>query len=223
MDKTGGIFVCIIVLCSLMLSGCTSVANTKTNVDVLQQKPEALMNGMSFALCYSEYRSGQHPDLGKGAVYPSEEEILEDLKILTRNSNFGLIRLYNSGESSERVLKIIRENKINLKVVLGAWLGAEFSNHKGCSWLSEPIPQDYLDMVTGWNKKEVANTIRLANALIKANKRFDFFIFPGQRHGFGSMDEYFFWLRGDYFCKHLIGDFVDNVDIIEMNREKELN
>jgi dipeptidyl aminopeptidase/acylaminoacyl peptidase len=52
-----------------------------------------------------------------------------------------------------------------------------------------------------------ANTIRMANALIKANKRFDFFLMPGQRHGFGSMNEYFFWLRADYFCKHLIGDY----------------
>lgn len=72
------------------------------------------------------------------------------------------------------------------------------------------------------NNVHPANTIRLANALIKANKRFDFFIFPGQRHGYGNMNEYFFWLRGDYFCKHLIGDYIDNVDIIEMNREKEL-
>jgi len=72
------------------------------------------------------------------------------------------------------------------------------------------------------NNVHPAGTIRLANALIKANKRFDFFMFPGQRHGYGDMNEYFFWLRSDYFCKHLIGDSAGNVDIIEMNREKEL-
>jgi len=72
------------------------------------------------------------------------------------------------------------------------------------------------------NNVHPANTIRLANALIKANKRFDLFIFPGQRHGYGDMNEYFFWLRGDYFCKHLIGDYADQVDIIEINREKEM-
>lgn len=163
MNKISKLLACIIILSSLMLSGCASVTRTETNVDILQQNPDALMNGMSFALCYSEYRTGQHPDLGKGAVYPSEEEILEDLQILTRNSNFGLIRIYNSGVSSERVLKVIKENKINVKVLLGAWLGAEFSNHEGCGWLSEPITQDYLDMVTGWNKLEILNTIRLAN------------------------------------------------------------
>jgi len=73
------------------------------------------------------------------------------------------------------------------------------------------------------NNVHPANTIRLANALIRANKRFDFFIFPGQRHGFGNMNDYFFWQRADYFCKHLIGDYVDSVDIVELNREKEMS
>ena len=72
------------------------------------------------------------------------------------------------------------------------------------------------------NNVHPANTIRLANALIKANKRFDFFLFPGQTHGFGNMNEYFFWLRADYFCKHLIGDYADGVDIVQITRDIEL-
>lgn len=72
------------------------------------------------------------------------------------------------------------------------------------------------------NNVHPANTIRLAHALIRANKRFDFFLFPGQRHGFGDMNEYFFWLRADYFCKHLIGDYSQEVDIKELNREIEM-
>jgi dipeptidyl-peptidase-4 len=71
------------------------------------------------------------------------------------------------------------------------------------------------------NNVHPGNTIRLANALIKANKRFDFFLFPGQRHGFGNMSAYFFWLRADYFCEHLIGDSVKEVDMKELNREIE--
>lgn len=71
------------------------------------------------------------------------------------------------------------------------------------------------------NNVHPANTIRMANALIKANKRFDFVIMPGQRHGFGDMTEYFFWLQGDYFCKWLLGDFSQPVDITEINKEIE--
>jgi len=64
------------------------------------------------------------------------------------------------------------------------------------------------------------NSIRMANALIKANKRFDFFLYPGQRHGFGNMSEYSFWLRGEYFCKYLIGDFRSSADYVEMQKDQ---
>ncbi len=73
------------------------------------------------------------------------------------------------------------------------------------------------------NNVHPANTIRMANALIKANKRFDFFLFPGQRHGFGDMNEYFYWLRAEYFAKHLIGDERTGADIMELNNEKPMN
>ena len=63
-------------------------------------------------------------------------------------------------------------------------------------------------------------TIRMANALINKNKRFDFMLMPGQRHGFGSMTEYFFWMKADYFSKHLLGKENRSVDMIEMNRAK---
>jgi dipeptidyl-peptidase-4 len=73
------------------------------------------------------------------------------------------------------------------------------------------------------NNVHPANTLRLANALIRANKRFDLFIFPGQRHGFGDMNDYWFWIRADYFCKHLIGDYSQSVDMAELNREKAMS
>jgi dipeptidyl aminopeptidase/acylaminoacyl peptidase len=73
------------------------------------------------------------------------------------------------------------------------------------------------------NNVHPANTIRMANALIKANKRFDFIILPGQRHGFGDMTEYFFWRMGDYFVQHLLGDNTPPpVDMLEVQREKAL-
>ncbi|MBI9058487.1 MAG: DPP IV N-terminal domain-containing protein [Labilibaculum sp.] len=73
------------------------------------------------------------------------------------------------------------------------------------------------------NNVHPANTVRVANALIKANKRFDFFMYPGQRHGFGNMSEYSFWIRSEYFCKHLLGDFRHGADFMEMQNEKPKN
>lgn len=71
------------------------------------------------------------------------------------------------------------------------------------------------------NNVHPANTIRIANALIKANKRFDFMLYPGQRHGYSDMSEYFFWNLADYYAKWLIGDFSQPVDMVEMIRDIE--
>ena len=70
------------------------------------------------------------------------------------------------------------------------------------------------------NNVHPAGTIKMANALIKANKRFDFMLFPTQRHGYGSMTEYFFWLKADYFSEHLLGVNPNEIDMTEMNRDK---
>ena len=65
-----------------------------------------------------------------------------------------------------------------------------------------------------------ANTIRVVDALIRANKRFDMLILPGQRHGFGDMNEYFFWRMADYYSEWLIGDSQRaRVDIVQLNND----
>jgi exo-beta-1,3-glucanase (GH17 family) len=127
-----------------------------------RQDRDALLGGLSKAVCYSGFRSGQHPNRGEGAVNPGYEEILEDLEILSRDSNFQLIRLYDCGENSEMALKVIRENNIDIKVLLGIWLDAELSSHEGCAWLTEPIPPDKLISNKGKNIGEIERGIRLA-------------------------------------------------------------
>mgnify|MGYP004444248097 CR=1 FL=1 len=68
------------------------------------------------------------------------------------------------------------------------------------------------------NNVNPANTIRVVDALIRANKRFDLLILPGQRHGFGDMTEYFFWRMADHFSRYLIGDCEESTDIVQLNR-----
>ena len=81
----------------------------------------------------------------------------------------------------------------------------------------------HLMLVTGDIDDNVhpAATLRMADSLIKANKRFDFLMLPGKRHGYADAANYFFWLRADYFVKHLIGDNSQPVDMLELNRERE--
>jgi len=70
------------------------------------------------------------------------------------------------------------------------------------------------------NNVHPANTIRVMDALIKANKRFDFMMLPGQRHSYGDMNEYFFWGLADYYAEWLLGDSQrDRVDISQLNND----
>ena len=126
------------------------------------QGPDALVEGEVMAMSYSGFRQGQHPDRGAGAVNPSREEILEDLTILMEN-DFNLIRMYDSKENTVTTLELIREHDLPIKVLLGIWLDAEISNHEGCPWLDEPIPESKLAANTLANGEEIEAAIDLAN------------------------------------------------------------
>jgi exo-beta-1,3-glucanase (GH17 family) len=129
---------------------------------ILQDKDDLLV-GISKAVSYSGFRTGQHPDRGDGAANPSYDQVLEDLQIIDEKMNFNLIRVYDCGENSEMVLNVIKENNLNIKVLLGIWLRAELSNHETCEWLTEPIPEKELEQNKVLNLAEIAKGIKLAN------------------------------------------------------------
>jgi dipeptidyl aminopeptidase/acylaminoacyl peptidase len=60
------------------------------------------------------------------------------------------------------------------------------------------------------NNVHPGNTIRLVDALIRAGKRFDMMIMPGQPHSFGPMQPYFNRMMMEYFSEHLLGDYQRN-------------
>jgi len=147
--------------------------NIKTSKEAMEESSKqqeknketnkSLLEGVSKAVCYSGFRSGQHPDRGDGAVNPSYNEVLEDMQIIRDTLGFKLIRVYDCGENTEMILKVIDDNKIDVKVMLGIWLRAELSAHETCAWLNEPIPQHELDSNKVLNKKEIQKGIELAN------------------------------------------------------------
>jgi dipeptidyl aminopeptidase/acylaminoacyl peptidase len=65
------------------------------------------------------------------------------------------------------------------------------------------------------NNVHPANTMRLVDALIKANKRFDMLMLPATRHGFGSYQPYFQQRMWEFFAEHLLGDRRDSVDLTD--------
>lgn len=109
------------------------------------------------AICYSGYREGQSPD---SRVYPSREEILEDLLML--QPHWRLLRLYDCSLHAQRVLEVIREEGLDFQVMLGAYLGAEMNNF-GCPWGGQ-YSEAQLEASIAENEAEVGRLIELANA-----------------------------------------------------------
>jgi dipeptidyl aminopeptidase/acylaminoacyl peptidase len=99
----------------------------------------------------------------------------------------------------------------------------EFSIEKN-SELAKNL-KGHLMLVTGDidNNVHPANTYRLADALIKANKRFDFMLLPGMRHPYTGDAAYVNQRRAEYFCRYLLGKTEEDADMVELNREQQQN
>jgi exo-beta-1,3-glucanase (GH17 family) len=104
------------------------------------------------AICYGPHRDGQRP----GGNQPSAGEILEDLHLML--PHWKLMRIYGSSEFTETLLKVIRENDMDAKVMLGVWIAPEeLRDETG-------VPTEQFSEEAAANRREVDAAIRLANA-----------------------------------------------------------
>ena len=104
-----------VAVCFLLCHACsTKESETAGPIDILRD------SWPGNAICYSGYREGQNP---QKFIYPSQQEITEDLKILEKN--WRLIRTYGSDQHSSDILEVVRREKIKLSVMLGIWLDGE--------------------------------------------------------------------------------------------------
>jgi exo-beta-1,3-glucanase (GH17 family) len=109
------------------------------------------------AICYSGYREGQSP---AQRVYPSEAQVLQDLKLLA--GRFHHLRMYDCGPHVDLVLKCVRRDKLPFRVMITAYLEAEVSNPK-CPWGGV-----YDEDVLTRNRRE--NQVQLQKAILLANR-----------------------------------------------------
>jgi len=78
-------------------------------------------------ICYSGFRDGQAP----GQSYPSYEEVKEDLLLLAPHWKY--LRLYDCDAMARTTLEVIRQEGMDFKVMLGAYITAEINN-PDCPW-----------------------------------------------------------------------------------------
>ncbi|MGH9476617.1 MAG: DPP IV N-terminal domain-containing protein [Terriglobales bacterium] len=71
------------------------------------------------------------------------------------------------------------------------------------------------------NNVSMVNTMRLANALIHADKRFEMLVFPGMRHPYTPIASYVLVRRMDFFAHWLLGESDTSADILLLENEKQ--
>jgi len=83
--------------------------------------------------------------------------------------------------------------------------------------------KNHLMLTTGDMDDNVSmvNTMRLADALIKANKRFEMMVYPGMRHSYMPINTYVTWERGEFFAKWLLGSREAGADIEELQKLRQ--
>jgi len=108
------------------------------------------------AICYSGFREGQQP----GGKYPTYEQILEDLLIL--KDHWKYLRLYDCDPHTDTVLEVIKNEGLDFKVMLGAYIVAEMNNY-GCPWGGGTYSEEVLINNKVKNVNQIKKLIRLAN------------------------------------------------------------
>ncbi|TAE81486.1 MAG: glycosyl hydrolase [Bacteroidetes bacterium] len=108
------------------------------------------------AMCYSGFRNGQQP----GGIVPSYEEIKEDLLLLKPHCNY--LRLYDCDEHALTVIKVIRNEKLDFKLMLGAYIVAEMNNH-GCPWGGGIYEEKQLEENREMNDQKIQRLIEWSN------------------------------------------------------------
>ena len=108
------------------------------------------------AICYSGFRDGQQP----GGITPTYEEVKEDLLLLQPHWKY--LRLYDCDEHALTVIKVIEREKLDLKLMLGAYIVAEMNNH-ACPWGGGIYEEKQLELNKFSNEQKIQRLIDWSN------------------------------------------------------------
>ena len=89
-------------------------------LEVRNFTPADDQNWRANGISYGPYRDGQGP----GGAEPTKEQVAEDLKILA-GDGWQMIRIYGTEPFARKTCVVIREEKLPLKVMVGAWVATE--------------------------------------------------------------------------------------------------
>lgn len=107
-------------------------------------------------ICYSGFRDGQQP----GGAIPSYEEVKEDLLLLQPQWKY--LRMYDCDEHAKTVLDVIINERMDFKLMMGAYIEAEMNNF-GCPWGGGVYEEEQLVANQKKNDQKIERLIDWAN------------------------------------------------------------
>lgn len=141
----------IIALFSLVVGILSGIGAGSVIADEFVKRsfqPELNGQWIGNGISYGPYRDGESP--GEGSL-TSKENILEDLNIIAKRWN--LIRMYGADQQSRRVLEVIKENKLPIRVLQGAWLSGHDSDSQSKEEIQRVIKlaRDFPEIIVAVN------------------------------------------------------------------------
>ena len=104
------------------------------------------------AIAYGPHRDGQRP----GGPSPTRAELRQDLQLMSRH--WSLLRVYGSVGWPDTLLRIIREDRLPMRVMLGVWIEPE-ERRDSTGRVVEDLPAG-----RAANRAEIEAAVRLAAA-----------------------------------------------------------
>ncbi len=101
---------------------------------------------------YGPFREGQQP--GDPDNQPTESQIREDLHLMAKH--WQMLRVYGSDAFAELVCRVIRQDGLDLKVMVGAWVGTESTQR------DDGVRVDQPEGIQA-NRRQVEQAVRIAN------------------------------------------------------------
>lgn len=106
-------------------------------------------------ICYSGFRDGQYP----GGSYPTYDQVHEDLLIMQPRWKY--LRMYDVDEHATTTLDVIRNEKLDFKLLLGAYIEGEMNNFN-CPWGGGVFTEKQIESNMALNKRKIKRLIALA-------------------------------------------------------------
>jgi len=108
------------------------------------------------AICYSGFREGQQP----GGIYPDYNQVREDLLLL--HDHWKYLRLFDCDQHAGTVLDVIKNEKLDFKIMLGAYIEAELNNFN-CPWNGGTYTEEQLELNCKNNQEKISRLIEFGN------------------------------------------------------------